>query len=140
MSLHHVELWVPDLDRAVAQWGPLLGALGYAVHQDWPAGRSWRLGPTYVVVERSPDLDGAVHERRRPGLNHLAFHAGAPAEVDALVEAAVAVGWRLLFADRHPWAGGPEHYAAYLEDAAGFEVELVASGPSPGRTPGPAGA
>jgi hypothetical protein len=33
-----------------------------------------------------------------------------------------------MFADEHPWAGGPEHYAAYLEDRDGFEVELVASG------------
>jgi hypothetical protein len=34
-----------------------------------------------------------------------------------------------MFADRHPYAGGPEHYAAYLESGEGFEVELVASGP-----------
>jgi hypothetical protein len=32
----------------------------------------------------------------------------------------------MMFADRYPHAGGSEHYAAYLEDAAGFEVELVA--------------
>ena len=31
-----------------------------------------------------------------------------------------------MFADRHPYAGGPEHYAAYLESGEGFEVELVA--------------
>jgi hypothetical protein len=33
----------------------------------------------------------------------------------------------LLFPERHPYAGGPDHYAAYLEDAYGFEVELVAA-------------
>jgi catechol 2,3-dioxygenase-like lactoylglutathione lyase family enzyme len=125
--LHHVELWVPDLDRAVTEWGSLLGALGYTVHQDWPAGRSWRLGPTYLVVERSPDLTGEAHERRRPGLNHLAFHAGTPAEVDAVAADVQGHGWRLLFADRHPWAGGQTHYAAYLENSDGFEVELVAA-------------
>jgi hypothetical protein len=32
-----------------------------------------------------------------------------------------------LFQDRHPYAGGPEHYAAYLEDEQGYEVELVRS-------------
>jgi hypothetical protein len=32
-----------------------------------------------------------------------------------------------LFPERHPYAGGPDHYAAYLEDADGFEVELVAA-------------
>ena len=43
------------------------------------------------------------------------FHAAGPGH-----------GWTPLFADRYPWAGGPEHYAAYLENTDGFEVELVA--------------
>jgi hypothetical protein len=30
-------------------------------------------------------------------------------------------------ADRYPYAGGPEHYAAYLVDRDGFEAELVAN-------------
>ena len=47
-SLHHVELWVPDLDRAVQQWGWLLGRLGYESFQDWPEGRSWRLPRAYA--------------------------------------------------------------------------------------------
>ena len=38
-TLHHVELWVPDLTRALAEWGWLLGELGYAEFQDWPDGR-----------------------------------------------------------------------------------------------------
>jgi hypothetical protein len=68
-SLHHVELWVPELGRAVQEWGWLLG-------------------------------------RGRP-----------------------AHGWTLLFPDRHPYAGGPEHYAAYLVSTDDFEVELVAAEP-----------
>jgi catechol 2,3-dioxygenase-like lactoylglutathione lyase family enzyme len=124
--LHHVELWVPDLDRAVASWGWLLGELGYEEFQRWPDGRSWRLGETYLVVERSPALTAAAHERCRPGLNHLALHAGSRAELDQLTAAAPRHGWSLLFADRHPFAGGPEHYATYLENEDGFEVELVA--------------
>jgi hypothetical protein len=31
-----------------------------------------------------------------------------------------------MFADRHPYAGGNQHYAAYLENDEGFEVEVVA--------------
>jgi hypothetical protein len=34
-----------------------------------------------------------------------------------------------LFPDRHPYAGGPGHYAAYLANTDNFEVELVATGP-----------
>ena len=38
-------------------------------------------------------------------------------------------GWTLLFPDRHPYAGGPGHYAAYLASTDNFEVELVAAEP-----------
>lgn len=126
--LHHVELWVPDLARAEESWGWLLTTLGYAlVEQDWAAGRSWRYGQTYLVLEQSPALTAAEHDRCRPGVNHLAFHAGDRAVVDRLTAAAPEHGWSLLFADRHPYAGGPDHYAAFLADRDGFEVELVAS-------------
>ncbi|MCA5894346.1 VOC family protein [Isoptericola sp. NEAU-Y5] len=124
--VHHVELWVPDLARAERSWGWLLGELGHRPYRSWEHGRSWRLGDTYVVVEQSPAMRDGGHDRRRAGLNHLALHAGTPAQLDALVAAAPKHGWTLLFADRHPFAGGPEHHAAYLEDADGFEVELVA--------------
>lgn len=30
-----------------------------------------------------------------------------------------------MFSDRHPFAGGPEHRAAYLSDTDGYEIELV---------------
>ncbi len=126
-QLHHVELWVSDLEGATASLGWLLEALGYAVHREWDDGRSWLLGDTYVVVEQSPALTSGAHDRLRPGLNHLAFHAGDVSDVDRLVTEAVDHGWTLLFADRHPFAGGPEHYAGYLANADGFEVEVVAA-------------
>ncbi|WKU43674.1 VOC family protein [Streptomyces sp. VNUA116] len=124
--LHHLELWVPDLQRAEKSFGWLLGALGCTPHQHWEHGRSWRRGSFYLVVEQSPALTGGTHERCRPGLNHVAFRVEGRAAVDALVEAAPAHGWRLMFPDRHPFAGGAGHYAAYLENEDGFEVELVA--------------
>lgn len=125
-GLHHHELWVADLEAALPPWGWLLERLGWVPTRTWPDGASWRCGDTYLVLEAGPDVVPGRHERTRPGLNHVAFHAGSRAQLDALVADAGAYGWRLLFADRHPYAGGPEHYAAYLEDAAGFEVELVA--------------
>lgn len=132
MTVHHVELWVADLAAAEPRWAWLLGALGWTEHQSWEHGRSWRApgeGAPYVVVEQSPaGRPGTGHDRMRPGLNHLAVTAPTRAAVDALVDAAPEHGWALMFADRHPFAGGPDHYAAYLEDADGFEVEVVAAG------------
>lgn len=127
--IHHIELWVPRLDEAVASLGWLLENLDYEIFQSWENGRSWKLGDTYVVVEQSPALTSDVHDRLRPGLNHLAFHAGTTEKVDQLVKNALGQGWTLLFTEAHPYAGGPEHYAAYLSNIDGFEIELVAVDP-----------
>ena len=126
-TLHHVELWVPDIGRAVVGWGWLLDALGYRQFQDWPGGRSWRHGTTYIVVEQSPDLTADRHDRCRPGLNHLAFHVMGRSTVDQLVNEAANHGWFLMYPADHPYAGGSDNYAAYLSNEDGYEVELVAT-------------
>jgi len=76
-DLHHIELWVPNLSRAKDEWGWLLSILGYENYQNWGSGISWKLGPTYIVVEESPDLSIREHQRTAPGLNHLASTPGA---------------------------------------------------------------
>ena len=83
-------------------------------------------------------MTGADHDRLKPGLNHVAFWAGSRKQVDRLVESAAGHGWNLLFQDKHPFAGGPDTYAAYLENEAGsparaaellhFEVVDLSSG------------
>ena len=125
-ALHHVELWVADIAVAKREWGWLLGRLGYRLGDDWGHGQAWELGSLYLVIESGPDVAPGRHDRVRPGLNHLAFHAGTRADVEAVVADCAEGGWALMFADRHPFAGGPDHYAAYLESTEGFEVELVA--------------
>ncbi len=114
----------------MVSWGWLLNALGYEPFQDWPGGRSWRCGPTYIVLEQSPARTATRHDRCRPGLNHLAFHVDSRAMTDELSVDAGQHGWRMLFADQYPYAGGTGHYAAYLENIDGFEVELVAPRPA----------
>ena len=128
-GVHHVELWVADLAAAENSFGWLFAELGWREYQRWERGVSWRRGASYVVVEDSPARTGDRHERTAPGINHLALHAGTRADVDRITAAAPEHGWRLMFADRHPHAGGLEHYAAYLENGDGFEVELVATRP-----------
>ena len=103
------------------------GPAGLPGHQDWPDGCSWRRGPTYIVVEESPALSSRTHDRTAPGLNHLAFSAGTRQQVDALAAAAVGHGWRELFPEKYPHAGGPDHFAAYLVNTDGFEAELIAT-------------
>lgn len=125
--LHHVEIWVADLTAAEESLGWMFEQLGYECTGRWKQGRSYQGAGEYIVLEAGPDVAAGGHERRRPGLNHLAFMAGTRGQVDELTAQAREHGFTLMFEDIHPFAGGRSHYAAYLETAEGFEVELVAT-------------
>jgi len=123
--LHHVTLWVPDLDRANESWGWLLDRLGYTQAPPLDGLALWRHPSGFAIaLERSDDMvPGMLYSRLRPGLNHLAFLTEA-ATLPGLVADAGDHGWAELPWDRHRIAGGAD--VAYLEDRDGFEVELVA--------------
>lgn len=72
--LHHVELYVSDLQRSLVFWSWLLGQLGYERYQQWETGESWKLGHMYIVFVQVADaFTKPTYDRRRVGLNHLAF-------------------------------------------------------------------
>jgi catechol-2,3-dioxygenase len=110
--------------------------MGYQLFQSFQGGCSYELGDTYIVLEQSPALSPGPHDRMRPGLNHLAFHIEGTDAVESIAAQAVEHGWKLMFADKHPFAGGESHYAAYLENEDGFEVELVATSGNSSTDPG----
>ena len=126
MSIHHLQLWVPDLARAEASWGWLLTELGYEMARRWDHGCVWRQGTTGIVIEASPDMvPGMLHSRLRPGMNHVAFDVASESAIAALVAAAPDHGWTELGGQpRHPLSA--DLSVAYLEDGDGFEVELIA--------------
>ncbi|WP_345752216.1 VOC family protein [Microbacterium rhizophilus] len=124
-GLHHVEIWIASAVRAAAEWAWLLERLGWVRDGEWPGGFTWSAGGAYLTFTEAPSQRGG-HDRRREGLNHLAFRGGSPAEVDRLVADATDHGWTPLYQDRYPHAGGPGHYAGWLENASGFKAEVVA--------------
>ncbi|WP_435152185.1 VOC family protein [Haladaptatus sp. DFWS20] len=121
--LHHVELYASDFDTSASFWGWLLGELGYDVYQDWDGGRSWKRGPTYIVLVQADEtyLDEPYH-RCRPGLNHLAFHAKSREQVNELTAELRERDAPILYEDDHPFAGGDDHYAVYFEDPERMKV------------------
>ena len=124
--IHHVTLWVPDLPRAEASWGWLLGELDYTRDRSLANVLLFRHGSGFAVaLEQSPDMvPGMLYSRMRPGLNHIAFRLPSAATLVDIVAAAGQHGWRSLPIDGHLIAGGA--HVGYLEDSDGFEVELVA--------------
>ena len=125
-ALHHVELWTTDLEAGAPGWDWLLERLGWSAGEGWSVGRTWtHPDGTYVVLEQSPDVLDAPHDRLRAGLNHLALTCAGPDLLDSLRAEAAAHGWSELYADRYPHAGGSAHTALFLENGQGFEVEVV---------------
>lgn len=125
--LHHVELYVSDLECSREFWEWFLGQVGYVAFQQWDEGVSFRRGQTYLVFVQTSDehLQPAYH-RRRTGLNHLAFHAPSRRAVDEMTEALRRRGITILYEDRHPYAAGPDYYAVFFEDPDRIKVEYVA--------------
>lgn len=125
--LHHLEIYVSDLERSAEFWGWFLEELGYNTFQKWDGGQSWRLGDTYIVFVQTEDrfLDISYH-RCRVGLNHLAFQAASREHVDDMTNKLKGKGITILYSEKHPFAGGDDHYAVYFEDPDRIKVELVA--------------
>ncbi|MGN1402496.1 MAG: VOC family protein [Bacillus sp. (in: firmicutes)] len=126
--IHHIELYVSDLQVSKQFWGWLLEEeLGFNVDREWKGGVSYRLGDGYIVFCEAKEayLDIPYH-RCRVGLNHLAFHADSKQHVDDIKDKLQAKGIKPLYEDRYPYAGGEDHYALFFEDPDRIKVEVVA--------------
>lgn len=128
-SLHHVELYVRDLEVSRGFWAWLLERLGYKLFQEWDCGFSYLLGETYIVFVQVEErfLDVPYH-RCRAGLNHLAFHAESREFVDAITAELRQKGVTILYEDKHPFASGEDYYAVFFEDPDRMKVEITAEG------------
>jgi catechol 2,3-dioxygenase-like lactoylglutathione lyase family enzyme len=111
--------------KTIEFWNWFLTELGYEQYQKWESGISWKYGNTYIVFvqvkERYMDIP---NHRCRVGL--IVFHAKSKEHVDEITIKLQEKGINILYLDRHPYAGGENHYAVYFEDPDRIKVELVA--------------
>lgn len=125
--LHHVEINVSDLKTSIRFWELFLTELDYEVFQRWEKGISWKSGQTYLVfVQTEERFLHRNYHRSQVGLNHLAFSAKSKKQVDEMLNKLKEMGVPILYDDRYPYAGGPDHYALFCEDPDRIKVELVA--------------
>lgn len=126
--LHHVELYVADLERSMAFWTPFMAMLGHEAER-WSLGVNYVAGEqeAYVCLVQAPaEHLAAGYHRRRVGLNHLAFRAASRAQVDAVRDWARTAGHPLLYDERYPFATAAGYYAVFCEDPDRIKVEVVA--------------
>ena len=124
--LHHIDIYVSDLKASSAFWGWFLESLGYKKFDEWKKGVSWKFKGTYInFVQVEDKYKDSKYHRCQVGLNHLAFHAKSKKHVDELTTELKKRGTRILYEDRHPYAGGKDYYAVFFEDPDRIKVELA---------------
>jgi len=124
--LHHVEIYVSDLERSIAFWSPFMERLGYEAER-WSGGINYKQGDTYLCFLQAPTEHAAAgYHRKRVGLNHLAFHGRSRVHVDQVAEWVKSEGHTVLYESEYPYASGPGYYALYCEDPDRIKVEVVA--------------
>lgn len=126
--LHHVEINVSHLEEAREFYTWFFEKLGYERFQSWAKGFSYRFDQTYMVFVQTEErfLTNSYH-RKQTGINHLAFHVENEKAVDDWTDCLKSKGCKILYEEKHPYAGGPEHYAVYFEGPDRIKLELVAS-------------
>ncbi|MFD1030011.1 VOC family protein [Metaplanococcus flavidus] len=135
--LHHIELNVSNLKTSRKFYDMLFPLLGYSLYQEWAEGFSYKHKETYIVfVQTEPEFLEFGYHRKSAGLNHIAFHASSSSEVDAITEKMRQSGRKILYQDRHPYAGGNGTYALFMEDPDRLKIEITVSerGGSDGET------
>lgn len=125
--LHHIELYVSNLSKTRTFYDQLMPYLGYTLYQEWNEGFSYQSSDgTYLVfVQVSDKYLAHGYHRQRIGLNHLAFRVDTIHTVDTLRQLLLEKGVPLLYDDRYPYAGGPNHYAVFFEDPDRLKLEVV---------------
>ena len=122
---HHMDIYVADLDRTVAFWGPLLLAIGWTAGAARPTVRSWRGGGAELFfVQTEPDFAAEGYHRKRVGLNHLAFALDARSELEQFKDLVIAAGARMLYGGEIEETATQHRF--FFEDPDRIKVEVLA--------------
>ncbi len=126
--LHHIELYVSDLERAISFWTPFMAKLDYEAER-WSEGINYshKTDTAYIsLLQASEEHLSAGYHRKRVGLNHIAFKAKSRQQVDDIRDWLNGAGYPLLYDDRYPYATAPDYYALFCEDPDRIKLEVVA--------------
>lgn len=122
---HHMDIYVADLGRTVAFWGPLLESLGWRVRAERPTVKSWTDGTTELFfVQAEPEFVAQGYHRKRVGLNHLALGVDGRPALEAVRTLVEAHGARMLYGGEIEETA--TQHRLFFEDPDRIKVEVLA--------------
>lgn len=125
-SIHHVALWVPDLDRAAAFWASCFGAeIGEPYRSRRRPGFVSRFatlpGGPRVEIMAAPWIPVGDGDGERQGWDHIALSLGSRAAVDDVAARCERMG--VLAAK--PRETGDGFYEAVIRAPDGSRIEIT---------------
>ncbi len=127
--LDHLGITVDDLPRSIAQFDPVLKALGY-IRYDAENGCSWHVGDESELILFPAREEGTgPHRHGRVGWQHLAFAVDSRTEVDRLHAIAIDAGWTVVREPKEYPRFSDRYYAAFVEDDNGIRIEFMHNPP-----------
>lgn len=127
VSVHHVALWVDDLERARAFYVEALGGSSGPPYANPRTGFqsyfvSFGEGARIELMSR-PDVVAADRASPTTGYAHVALSVGSPEAVDAMAAALEAQG---VVIESRPRRTGDGYYEAVVRDPEGNRIEITA--------------
>ena len=129
--ISHLDLNAADPSTSIPFYEVLLTALGFERSDLMePSRASWRLvsdGGAHFEIEVRPPRgkpESTRHRRDDPGIDHLAFHAQSPADVDFVHAQLIEAGYVVDEPPRlYDYSLG--YYAVGFDDPEGIRLEVV---------------
>jgi catechol 2,3-dioxygenase-like lactoylglutathione lyase family enzyme len=126
----HLGITVDDLARGIAQFDPVLTALGF-VREDADGSASWYTeGETELILFAAREPGTGPHRHGRVGWQHLAFAVDSRAEVDRLHAIALDAGWTAVRDPQTYPRFNERYYASFVEDDDGIRIEFMHNPPA----------
>lgn len=127
--LDHLGITVEDLQRGIAQFDPVMSALGYERH-DADGSVSWQMGDDpELILFPAREPGSGPHRHGRVGWQHLAFAVDSAEDVDRLHAVAMAAGWNAVRDPKIYARFSDRYYASFVEDDNGVRIEFMHNPP-----------
>jgi catechol 2,3-dioxygenase-like lactoylglutathione lyase family enzyme len=125
----HLGITVDDVPRGIAQFDPILQALGFERQDGSDSVSWWKDGETELIL-MPPREDGTgPHVHGRVGWQHLAFAVESRADVDRFHAIALDAGWTAVRDPKEYPRFSDRYYASFVEDDNGIRIEFMHNPP-----------
>jgi len=128
----HLGISVEDLPRSIAQFDPVMQALG-CTRQDADSSVSWSKGEEELILFPAREGTGP-HRHGGVGWQHLAFAVDSRSEVDRLHAIALGAGWTAVREPKLYPRFNDRYYASFVEDDNGIRFEFMCNPPREAAT------